>query len=46
MKTTNSLNDSITLAKKLGNEAIEVVNGEENSETLIMIMKAMIEREF
>ncbi len=46
LNQTNALNDSISLAKKLGNEAIEVVNGEENSETLIMIMKAMTEREF
>lgn len=46
LNQTNALNDSISLAKKIGNEAIEVVNGEENSETLIMIMKAMIEREF
>ncbi|GGD39149.1 octaprenyl-diphosphate synthase [Malaciobacter pacificus] len=46
MIQTNALSDSITQAKKLGNEAIEAVKGEENSETLIMIMKAMIEREF
>ena len=46
MILTNALNDSINLAKKIGNEAIEVVSGERNSETLIMIMKAMIEREF
>jgi octaprenyl-diphosphate synthase len=46
MNTTNALSDSINLAKKIGNEAIEVVSGEKNSETLVMIMKAMIEREF
>ncbi len=46
MNITNALNDSINLAKKIGNEAIEVVSGEKNSETLVMIMKAMIEREF
>lgn len=46
MEQTNALADSIILAKKLGNEAIKKVSGEENSETLIMIMKAMIEREF
>lgn len=46
MNLTNALSDSINLAKQIGNEAIEVVSGEKNSETLIMIMKAMIEREF
>ncbi|MGP2656445.1 polyprenyl synthetase family protein [Malaciobacter sp. WC5094] len=46
MNETNALEDSIKLAKKLGNEAIEAVKDEPNSETLIFIMKAMIEREF
>ena len=46
MSETKALEDSIKLAKELGNEAIEVVKDEENSETLIFIMKAMIEREF
>ena len=46
MKETNALEDSIKLAKDLGNEAIEAVKDEKDSETLIFIMKAMIEREF
>ncbi len=46
MKTTNALNDSILQAKTIGNEAINAVIDEENSQTLVMIMKAMIEREF
>lgn len=46
MKETNALADSIKLAKDLGNEAIEAVKDEKDSETLIFIMKAMIEREF
>jgi len=46
MNETNALEDSIKLAKDLGNEAISAVEGEANSETLIFIMKAMIEREF
>ena len=45
MHETKALEDSILLAKKLGNEAIEAV-ATENSPELIMIMKAMIEREF
>ena len=32
--------------KLYGNEAIGAVIDEENSQTLVMIMKAMIEREF
>lgn len=46
MKITNALNDSILQAKAIGNEAINAVIDEENSQTLVMIMKAMIEREF
>ena len=46
MKTTGALEDSINLAKKIGNEAIDIVKDEPNSETLVFIMKAMIEREF
>ena len=46
MSITNALNDSILQAKTIGNEAINAVIDEENSQTLVMIMKAMIEREF
>ena len=46
MNKTNALEDSITMAKDIGNEAIQAVKEEENSETLVFIMKAMIEREF
>lgn len=46
MNETNALEDSIKLAKDLGNEAIDAVKDEQDSETLIFIMKAMIEREF
>lgn len=46
MSETKALEDSIKLAKDLGNEAIETVKDEKDSETLIFIMKAMIEREF
>lgn len=46
MSITNALNDSILQAKAIGNEAINAVIDEENSQTLVMIMKAMIEREF
>ena len=46
MQITNALNDSILQAKTIGNEAINAVIDEENSQTLVMIMKAMIEREF
>ncbi len=46
MSITNALNDSILQAKQIGNEAINAVIDEENSQTLVMIMKAMIEREF
>ena len=46
MHETKALQDSIDLAKKIGNEAIDVVKDENDSDTLIFIMKAMIEREF
>jgi octaprenyl-diphosphate synthase len=46
MNITNALNDSILQAKAIGNEAINAVIGEKDSQTLVMIMKAMIEREF
>ena len=45
MQKTDASADSITQAKTLGNEAIAVLE-DENSPELIMIMKAMIEREF
>lgn len=46
MSITNALNDSILQAKNIGNEAINAVIDEKDSQTLVMIMKAMIEREF
>ena len=46
MTSTKALDDSIALAKQIGNIAIDAVKDEDNSETLIFIMKAMIEREF
>ncbi|WP_122893488.1 polyprenyl synthetase family protein [Arcobacter peruensis] len=46
MSETKALEDSIKMAKDIGNEAIQAVKDEENSQTLIFIMKAMIEREF
>lgn len=46
MQKTNALEDSIKMAKDIGNEAIQAVKDENDSETLIFIMKAMIEREF
>jgi octaprenyl-diphosphate synthase len=45
MHTTQALEDSILQAKNLGLEAINALK-DENSQDLIMIMKAMIEREF
>lgn len=45
MHLTNALEDAILQAKNLGLEAINVLK-DENSQDLIMIMKAMIEREF
>ena len=46
MIITKALEDSIALAKQIGNIAIDAVKDEDDSETLIFIMKAMIEREF
>jgi len=45
MQETNALEDAILEAKALGNEAIEALK-DENRLELVMIMKAMIEREF
>lgn len=45
MHTTKALEDSIEQARNLGLEAINILK-DENSQDLIMIMKAMIEREF
>lgn len=45
MITTKALEDSIFQAKKLGLEAIDAVKDEDN-ESLVQIMTAMIEREF
>jgi octaprenyl-diphosphate synthase len=45
MATTNGLKDSIELAQKFGLEAIEAIKDEQN-EDLVMIMKAMIDREY
>ncbi len=45
MRDTKALEDAILQAKALGNEAIEALKDENNPE-LVMIMKAMIEREF
>ena len=45
MSETQTLNDSIAQAKKLGFEAINSVK-DENNESLVQIMKVMIEREF
>jgi octaprenyl-diphosphate synthase len=45
MHLTNALEDAILQAKNLGLEAIHILK-DENSQDLIMIMKAMIEREF
>ena len=46
LKITKALEDSILEAKSIGNSAIQAVKDEENSQTLVQIMKAMIEREF
>ena len=46
MKITKALEDSILQAKEIGNEAISAVIDEKDSQTLVQIMKAMIEREF
>lgn len=45
MNSTKALEDSIEQAKELGLEAIEAVK-EENNESLVQIMTAMIHREF
>lgn len=45
MVQTGALTEAIKQAKALGQEAIDALQ-DENSEDLIMIMKAMIEREF
>jgi len=42
---TNAIIDSINLAKKFGEDAIEAIKIENNDE-LVLIMKAMIERDF
>lgn len=42
---TNAITDSINLAKKFGFEAIEAIKDENNND-LVLIMKAMIERDF
>ena len=46
MNITKALEDSIKQAKEIGNIGINAVKDEKNSETLVFIMKAMIEREF
>lgn len=43
---TKALEDSIKKARNTGLEAIEAIKNEENSEDLVQIMTAMIEREF
>ncbi len=43
--TTNAIQDSIALAQKFGSNAIEAIK-DENNEDLVLIMKAMIERDF
>ncbi len=45
MISSGALKESIALAKKIGNEAVVAIQ-EENNDDLVMIMKAMIEREF
>lgn len=45
MEQTGVLNEAIMLAKKIGNEAVEAIK-DENNQDLVLIMKAMIEREF
>lgn len=46
MQNTNALNDAIKEAKQTGLLAISSIKDEKNSEDLINIMKAMIERDF
>ena len=43
--TTNAISDSINLAKEFGSVAINAISNENNPD-LILIMKAMIERDF
>lgn len=43
---TKALKDSIISAKEIGNSAIEAIKDEKDSQNLVEIMKAMIEREF
>lgn len=45
MVETHALQDSISQARELGQEAIDAVK-DENNESLVQIMQAMIEREF
>ena len=46
MNITKALEDSIKQAKEIGNIGINAIKDEKDSETLVFIMKAMIEREF
>ncbi|WP_368028696.1 polyprenyl synthetase family protein [Arcobacter sp. s6] len=46
MNITKALEDSISQAREIGNIGINAVRNEKDSETLVFIMKAMIEREF
>ncbi|MDD2974242.1 MAG: polyprenyl synthetase family protein [Aliarcobacter cryaerophilus] len=46
LNSTNALSDAIKEAKNIGLEAINSIKDEKNSEDLINIMKAMIERDF
>ena len=46
MNITKALEDAISQAKEIGNIGINAVKDEKDSETLVFIMKAMIEREF
>lgn len=46
LNSTNALEDAIKEAKHIGLQAIEIIKDEKNSQELINIMKAMIEREF
>lgn len=46
LNSTNALSDAIKEAKNIGLDAINSIKDEKNSEDLINIMKAMIERDF
>ncbi|HRM76702.1 MAG TPA: polyprenyl synthetase family protein [Aliarcobacter cryaerophilus] len=46
LNSTNALSDAIKEARNIGLEAINSIKDEKNSEDLINIMKAMIERDF